>query len=225
MGLWGKHESYIDTGGACVRDSVRRGNAAGLAPAAALKNLEEGNARFRSGAATHCTRPNKLAELAVAQHPHTIVLSCSDSRVPPELVFDQGLGDIFTVRVAGNIAEASELASIEYAVETLGARLILVLGHESCGAVKAALSTPVGTSAGSPDLDRLIASISAHLKPGGRSPASKDTALRQPVRENVDGVAADLVAHSKIVKAKVDAGDVKIAKGIYSLETGSVEWF
>ncbi|HEU4940175.1 MAG TPA: carbonic anhydrase, partial [Candidatus Eisenbacteria bacterium] len=114
---------------------------AGAAPASAptaasvLAELEKGNARH---AAHHYTHPHqsaaRLRELARDQHPHAVVLSCSDSRVPPEIVFDQGLGDLFTVRVAGNIADDAVIGSIEYALEHLGARLVVVLGHERCGA-------------------------------------------------------------------------------------------
>ncbi len=197
---------------------------AGVAPAEALKLLQDGNGRFVAGKVTQCAQPpSKRAELASGQHPHTIVLTCSDSRVPPELVFDQGLGELFTVRVAGNVLESSTRATIEYAIEHLGARLILVMGHDSCGAVKAALDTPPKETAGSPDLDRLVAIIRSHLKPGDRTVASADPTNEKPARENVDGVSLELLTQSKIVKAAVDSGRVKLSKGIYHLGTGKVE--
>ncbi|MGZ3699559.1 MAG: carbonic anhydrase, partial [Bdellovibrionota bacterium] len=126
-------------------------------PQALLKELQAGNGRFASShVATRKT-------LALGQSPGTIVLSCSDSRVPPELVFDQGLGRLFTVRVAGNVLTPETVASIEYAVSHLGSRLLVVLGHESCGAVDAALKTPAGGDAGSPDLNQLIREIQHNL--------------------------------------------------------------
>ncbi len=106
----------------------------------ALKNLTDGNARFVSGTATHPHQDQKrLAETVSAQHPFAIVVGCSDSRVPPEVIFDQGIGDIFVVRTAGEVMDNATLGSIEYGVEHLGAPLVVVLGHDSCGAVKAAV--------------------------------------------------------------------------------------
>src|SRR2546421_4904043 len=109
-------------------------------PAAALKLLKQGNERFTQGKlAARDIGASRRAALAKGQHPFAVVLTCADSRVAPELVFDQGLGDIFVLRVAGNIADRSVIGSIEYAVEHLHTPLIVVLGHESCGAVQAAL--------------------------------------------------------------------------------------
>src|SRR5215218_7417660 len=111
-----------------------------MKPADALKAIMEGNARFVAAKAAY---PHQTVEqrtsVAGGQHPIAVVLSCSDSRVPPELVFDQGLGDLFVVRVAGNVADDAVIASIEYAVEHLGPTLVVVLGHEKCGAVAATL--------------------------------------------------------------------------------------
>ncbi len=108
----------------------------------ALGRLREGNARYAKGRQKHPNAaPKRRAEIAAHQKPFAVVLSCADSRVPPEIVFDQGLGDLFVVRTAGHAIGAIELASIEYAVEHLGASLILVLGHERCGAIKATVDT------------------------------------------------------------------------------------
>src|SRR5437899_1684360 len=113
-----------------------------VAPAEAISKLKEGNGRYTSGNVQHPGQTaERRTELANTQHPFAAIVSCSDSRVPPEIVFDQGLGDLFVVRVAGNVIDDHALGSIEYAVDHLGVRLIVVLGHQSCGAVKAAKET------------------------------------------------------------------------------------
>ncbi len=207
---------------AVARADQHAGAAKNLAPAAALQALEEGNARFAGGSAARCQTESRVREALVAgQAPNAIVLSCSDSRVPPERIFDQGLGDLFTIRVAGNILDQENLASIEYAVVHLGTRLIVVMGHEYCGAIKAALETPPGGDAGSPNLTALVAEIQANL--AGTKAAAKDKTLRGPVKANVDAVAAGLLKRSRIIKDAVAAGKVEIVRAIYSLKSGKVE--
>jgi carbonic anhydrase len=201
---------------------------AGPAPEAVLGELKAGNRRFIDGKLTHPRQDAaRRKELAGGQAPSAIVLSCSDSRVPPELVFDKGLGELFTVRVAGNVVGMDAMASIEYAVEHLGARLIVVMGHESCGAVKAALTTPAGKGAGSPDLDGLVATIQGNLGEGtDRAIASADDKkLRRPVMRNVDAVAARLLSRSKVLRKRHEEGKVRIVPAVYSLETGAVEFW
>ena len=110
-----------------------------VAPAEAISKLKEGNGRYAGGNLQHPGQTTeRRAELAKSQYPFATIVSCSDSRVPPEIVFDQGLGDLFVVRVAGNVVDDHALGSIEYSVDHLGVRLIVVLGHQSCGAVQAA---------------------------------------------------------------------------------------
>ncbi|MBI3552073.1 MAG: carbonic anhydrase [Elusimicrobia bacterium] len=198
------------------------GHASTIKPAEALKLLEDGNKRFAASAPEQCREPEKArAALAAGQHPHTIVLACSDSRVPPELIFDQGLGRLFTVRVAGEVPDASSVASIEYAVEHLGAGLILVLGHDQCGAVKAALAPRPKNGDGSADLDFLVGAIRRHLAPEDAA----DKTLAVPVRRNVDAVASELSARSKIVKDGLAAGTLRIARAIYHLDSGRVDFW
>jgi carbonic anhydrase len=199
---------------------------AGVAPGQALKLIQEGNERFVSG---KVQRPRQDAarrqETASGQKPHTIVLSCADSRVPPEVLFDQGIGDLFVVRVAGNILGAATVASMEYAVEHLGARLILVMGHDSCGAVKAALQTPKGESAGSADLDSLVASIRPGISEFKASVVDQDKRVIAPVKKNVSYVAKDLLRRSKILRGAVEEGKIAVAQGIYMLDSGKVEFW
>lgn len=197
----------------------------GPSAAEALIDLKAGNARFAAGEPAHSQQGTaRRKELVSGQKPGAIVLSCSDSRVPPELVFDKGLGEVFVIRVAGNILGAAQVASVEYALEHLGSRLIVVMGHESCGAVKAAVTTPVGTSAGSHDLDFLVSDIQ-HGLDGDLAHDASDKKLRKPVMKNVDAVARRLVQRSRIVRKLVEAGEVQVVSAIYSLETGKVDFW
>ena len=190
-------------------------------PKLALAELKAGNQRFVEGTSRHPLQDAERRQSTKSeQKPHTIVLSCSDSRVPPEIVFDQGIGQLFVVRTAGEVADAAAIASIEYAVEHLGSKLILVMGHHSCGAVKAALSTPKGKSAGSKDLDRLVGEIRPNIKA-----FSLDTAgphLAHAVQAQVAGVSAGLLKRSKILREAVHHHHLEVAGAVYNLDSGQV---
>lgn len=206
-----------------VKSSSTHGMVSGKSPRESLEQLRQGNQRFVDNKMTAPRRDDKTrSELAAAQKPFAIVLSCSDSRVPPEVVFDQGLGDIFVVRTAGHVLDPGPIASIEYALEHLGPRLIVVLGHESCGAVKAALTTPAGRSAGSVDLDRLVAKIRPYL--GSFKSLQADKLMRGPVKANTAGVARELIKRSAIVREKLQHQEVSLVTAIYGLSTGNVEF-
>jgi carbonic anhydrase len=197
---------------------------AGVPAKQALELLQNGNGRYlkqklRSDGRSGADRKR----LASGQQPHAIVLSCSDSRVPPELVFDQALGEIFVIRVAGEALDSSVIASVEYAVEHLGSKLIVVMGHTQCGAVKAAVAAKAGVSSGSPDLDKLIASIQPHLKTTMRSPASENFEVEGAL--NADGVARDLVRRSAIIREKVEKSGLIVKPAVYNLESGKVEFY
>lgn len=195
----------------------------GMPARAAIEELRSGNQRFVEGKMTALRRDAKTrTELASGQKPSSIVVSCSDSRVPPEVLFDQGLGDIFVIRTAGQVLDPAPIASIEYAVAHLGTRLIVIMGHESCGAVGAALSTPTGQSAGSVDLDRLVAKIKPHI--GSFRPSVNDKLLRGPVKANASGIARELVRRSQIVRSKLQSQDISLVTAIYSLSSGQVEF-
>lgn len=192
------------------------------------KWLEYGNKRYVSGTVRNDGR--KAADrkkLVNGQSPHAIVLSCSDSRVPPETVFDQALGEIFVVRTAGESLDSAVIASIEYAVEHLGPQLIVVMGHTSCGAVKAALTTGVSETAGSAALDQMIAEIRPRI-PGGveRSPSSVSShALEIESAANAQGVASELTKRSEIIRNRVLKGQLKIKPALYYLESGLVKFY
>lgn len=183
-----------------------------------LQSLKEGNKRFVSDC---CDRPNsnmeRVKSLTGGQSPHAIILSCADSRVVPELIFDQGIGDIFVIRVAGNIANSSSIASIEYAVAHLGTKLVVVMGHESCGAVGAAVA---GGDNG-PNLNHLVDHIKPALNCSSHNPSDDVNAT---VKVNAKVNAQKLVENSEIIGKAVRENGVQIVHAYYSLSDGSVDF-
>jgi len=156
-------------------------------------------------------------ELITGQHPHAEILSCADSRVPPEIVFDQGLGDLFVVRVAGNVATDTEIGSLEYGAEHLHIPLLVVLGHESCGAVTAAVQG--GGAEGH------IAALVNLIKPAvDKSRGMPGDTVANAVRVNVQMVVQQLRASTPVLSELVAQGKLKIIGGVYSLQTGKVTW-
>lgn len=192
----------------------------------AFSTLQNGNMRFYEGKSKHPNQDTAVREeLSKGQKPHTIILSCSDSRVPPETIFDQGLGDIFVVRLAGNVASSEAIASIEYAIEHLGARLLVVMGHESCGAVGAAIGSKPGVSAGSESLDGLVGKIKGNLSAPAVANATEDKTMRNAVKDNVSANLKDLLKRSDIIREAVNNKGLVLASAIYSLKTGRVEFW
>src|SRR5881396_1032789 len=188
-----------------------------VAPAEAIAKLKEGNGRYASGKLQHPGQTTeRRAELTKDQHPFAVIVSCSDSRVPPEIVFDQGLGDLFIVRVAGNVINDEGLGSIEYSVDHLGTRLILVLGHQSCGAVKAARETIAAKGKAPGHIESLVTAI----KPAVEATAKDD--LDATIKANVKNVVQALRSSTPILKAEVDSGKIQVIGGYYSLDTGAV---
>ncbi len=200
--------------------SVFASEGAGISPDEALAKLVDGNTRFVEGKQAQKDIDNKRrAELTKGQQPFAVILSCSDSRVPPEHIFDQGLGDIFVVRVAGNVADSIELGSVEYAVEHLGSRLILVLGHQMCGAVKATVA------GGKPEgnIGSIVKKIEPAVKKAKTQVKDKDKVLDAAILENTKNMAAALTQKSAIIKHLAQEKGVKIAAGVYNMTTGKVE--
>jgi carbonic anhydrase len=179
----------------------------------ALVKLEEGNRRFNSAVSLKSDRLGSSHEkLLDGQWPFAIILSCSDSRVPPEIVFDTRLGDLFVVRVAGNIANRASIASIEFAVSMLGTHLVVVMGHESCGAVTAAIN---GHDAGT-HIDYLL----SHIEPAIQGSNDVTTVAKRHAR-----LAADrLVEQSPILRRAAEAGDLKIVTAFLHFKTLLVEF-
>src|SRR4051812_41940833 len=194
-----------------------------MTPAAALARLEAGNARFVANRARHPDADGaRRAEVARGQHPYAVVLACADSRVAPELIFDQGLGDLFVVRVAGNVVDDAVLASIEYSVIHLGSNLIMALGHERCGAVKAAIDALAGRPSDE-DRDTRIGALAALIKPAVEAvPANAPDKLDAAVSLNAANAAAEIFAGSRPLRARVLAGSLKIVAARYDLEDGTV---
>ncbi|MFO0907661.1 MAG: carbonic anhydrase [Isosphaeraceae bacterium] len=194
-------------------------------PDAVLKRLMEGNARFRSGQTSLLTRrrPEDFAALAEGQAPEAVIVACADSRVAPELIFDQGVGDLFVVRIAGNLvsgAGATVKGSIEFAVAELGARLIVVLGHSACGAVKAAIAhiDANDTLPGSiRDLVEPLRPVAASVrgKPGDK--------LENAIAANVRNGVETLKGLNPILSGFVKKGELKIVGGVYELRSGEVK--
>lgn len=184
-----------------------------------LRKLMEGNQHFVSGQLSQRDLSARRTELVKGQAPNAVILSCSDSRVPPELIFDQGLGDIFVVRLAGNVADPIALGSIEYAVEHLHASLVIVMGHDKCGAVKATVD------GGKPEgnIRAIVAKIAPAVKKAKAAGKKGDDLLEAAIIENVKGVMEGLTRDSKIIKHLVDNKEVKIIPAKYSLATGKVE--
>lgn len=187
----------------------------------ALRELTEGNRRFAAGMATGPHRDTaRRAELAAGQHPFAAVLACSDSRVAPEVVFDQGLGDLFVVRVPGNVADDIILASLELGAAHLGVPLLVVLGHTKCGAIAAALD---GRDTG--DHRGLFVRL---LKPAVdaalRAESDLDKQSDRATRENVSLVAASLRRSAPTLSALLEDAALRVVGAVYDIETGLVEW-
>lgn len=209
----------------------------GVSPDEALKKLMDGNKHYVDFRLTiHAmSDAKKRTSLANSQKPYAIVLTCSDSRVPPEIVFDKGLGEIFVVRVAGNIPDPVVLGSIEYAAEHLGSSLIMVLGHERCGAVTATVDAK-GKSTGSANIDAIVTVIAPNVKTAendcGACKGDKNCAETKKndfvecvIDANAKAVAASLTKASTILKHMVDEKKIKIVAAKYDLDDGVVTLF
>jgi carbonic anhydrase len=185
---------------------------------AVLRELQSGNAHH---AAKRYLHPHQTAarqrELAATQNPHAIVLSCADSRVAPEIILDQGLGDLFDVRVAGNVASDTELASIEYAAAHLHTPLLVVMGHQKCGAVTAA--------AESGEAEGHLPSLLALIRPAvERARAQPGDLIDNAVRINVENVVRQVSGSTPVLADLVDRGALTVVGAVYSLDTGKVAW-
>ena len=200
---------------ATTRAVIAAGHEPTISAEQALHLLLEGNQRFVAGKLEHPNQtPARRAELAKVQHPFAAVLACSDSRTPPEIIFDRGLGDIFTARVAGNSADQLVIESLDYSVKHLGVRVVMVLGHRRCGAVTAAVESYDNENVG-PMLKELYPAVRA-------SRGMPGDPVEKAVRENVKLVMKKLAA-SQELSAMVKSGELKIVGGIYDLDTGTIE--
>lgn len=196
----------------------------------ALHRLKEGNRQFMAGARGNdeYLHAAKCSELLATQRPFAVILGCSDSRVPVEIVFNQGFGDLFVIRVAGNIVAPSQIGSIEFAAERFGTRLVVVMGHTRCGAVQATLEELQRPNEGQ---SRHLRSIVDRIRPSvegllatelGQKP---DLLIEQAIRANVS-VSANTLRHgSEILEQLIQSGELLVVGAEYSLETGIVDFF
>ena len=181
-----------------------------------LQRLEAGNNRFVADKLDGKLQDSSRRESLVGgQDPYAIILSCADSRVVPELAFDAGLGELFVVRVAGNVANNSSIASIEYAVAHIGSKVIVVLGHQSCGAVTAAIQ---GGDNGH-NLNHLLYHVTPALAAAGEG-----APINTVVKKNAELTAQELINRSSIIKNAVDSGALKIVPAYYNLDSGKVDF-
>lgn len=200
-----------------------------IAPAEALKELREGNRRFVSGEADaeSLARRSHRPDLAAGQDPIAIILACSDSRVPVEMVFDRGFGDLFVVRVAGNVSGPTPIGSIEYAVEQFGTPLVVVLGHSRCGAVMTTLAELAGELAlRSPGLRAIVDRVRPAVEPilvANGNPHDPGV-IEQSVRANIRASVRRLSNSSGLLERRIDAGQLIVVGAEYSIETGVVEF-
>ena len=195
-----------------------------LAAEQSLKWLTNGNTRFIKKANRADGRsPVDRQRLVTGATPHAIILSCSDSRVPPELIFDQALGEIVTIRVAGEALDSSVIASIEAELHGKGPKLLVVLGHTHCSAVEAAVQYKDSHSAGSEFLDKAINEIRPHLNTAKTDHPSKDLAVESTLV--ADGTARELVKRSELIRHKVETGELVIKSALYRLDSGKVTFY
>ena len=193
----------------------------------ALKQLKEGNDRFVSGSPLlgSLANPERRRELQVGQEPFAIILGCSDSRVPSEIVFDCGLGHLFVIRVAGNIVAPSQIGSIEYATSQLGTRLVVVMGHTGCGAVSATINELRQPSEDlSSNLSSIVDLVRPAVEPLMDSGAKEAELLNRAVQANIHQSVAQLRAGSDILAGQVQGDGLEIVGAQYSLSTGRVEF-
>jgi carbonic anhydrase len=192
-------------------------------PDAALQLLKDGNDRFLAGKTRNCDLLKQLKDTAKQQSPFAVVVGCIDSRVPPELVFDQRLGDIFAARIAGNFVNTDILGSLEFATQLAGAKLIVVLGHTECGAIKgAADNAKLG------NLTAMLENIRPSLKKLNYKgvPSSKDKELVQKLAEqNAKDAVAKVTQKSDVIKNLVAQGKVKVVGAMHDISTGKIAWF
>ncbi|MGB3864105.1 MAG: carbonic anhydrase family protein [Xanthobacteraceae bacterium] len=201
---------------------MTRDNQHAMSPNEALDRLKAGNARFVGGETVNCDLMRQVKETAAGQAPFAAVVGCIDSRVPPELVFDQRIGDIFCARIAGNFINADIVGSLEFATRLSGARAIVVLGHSNCGAIKGAIDNA--------RLGHLTATL-ANIRPAVKAARAdgernaKNAAFVQAVAEaNVRAGVKRLTTGSKVLKKLVAAGELRIVGAMHDLASGRIDW-
>jgi carbonic anhydrase len=193
------------------------------APDDAIARLRAGNERFTSGKSINCDLMAQVKQTANNQSPFAAIVGCIDSRVPPELVFDQRIGDVFCARVAGNIVNTDIIGSLEYSTKVVGARAIVVLGHNFCGAIKSAVDdVKLGNITAL--LKNFQPAIATLTKADGKRDSHNDAQVQKVAEANARLTAASLTKRSAIIRELVDAKQLKIAAAMHDITTGKVSW-
>lgn len=193
-------------------------------PDQALEILQEGNRRFAAGKSVQCDLMAQARATSEAQAPIAAIVGCVDSRVPPEFIFDQKIGDIFVARIAGNFINPDIIGSLEFATKVAGAKAIVVLGHTGCGAVKGAIdSVELGNL--TQMLQKMEPAIAAANITGTDRTSKNDSAVQKVVETNAQLAAAQLLKQSEVLRELADADALKIAAAVHDLDTGVVRFF
>ena len=194
-----------------------------ISPDDAIARLKAGNERFAAGKSINCDLMAQVKQTASGQSPYAAIVGCIDSRVPPELVFDQRIGDVFCARVAGNIANTDIIGSLEYSTKVSGAKAIVVLGHNSCGAIKSAVdNVKLGNITAL--LKNFQPALATLNKADGHRDSHNDALVQKVAEANARLTAASLTKRSPIIKALVDARELRIAAAMHDIKTGAVTW-
>lgn len=195
-----------------------------MTPAAALEELRSGNARFVAGRSQVRNLRAKVQATASGQYPFAVILSCMDSRQPVEIIFDQGIGDVFSARVAGNVLDNDVLGSLEYAGKISGVKLIAVVGHSHCGAVKGAIDN-VDLDHLTLLVDRIKPAVAAVSTDGQERNSTNEELVQKVAEANVRLVLKQIPERSPALRELLDQGKIKLVGGMYDLETGEVHFF
>jgi len=212
------------TGAATGSPVPTKESQAAMTPPQALQALRDGNARFVAGKPIRRNLPAEVHAAAAGQYPFAVVLSCIDSRQPVEIVLDQGIGDLFSIRVAGNVLNDDVLGSLEFACKVSGAKLIAVIGHSNCGAIKGAINhAQLGNLTGlldkiNPAIDAVPANVQPRL-------TSNHAFVDQVSEANVRLVMQEIRERSPILRGMLDKGDISLVGGMYDLATGKVQFY
>ena len=208
-----------------VSDVLTEAEQAALTPEQVLEQLKDGNQRFVEGRLTLRDYNAQAAATASGQFPKAAILGCVDSRVPPEIVFDQGIGDLFVGRVAGNFENEDLLGSLEFATAVAGTPLIVVLGHTSCGAIKGAVAgVELGNLTAMLDnFDEVLAQV-REIQAMGTVDPEEAALIQAAIEENVRRTMADILESSEVISGLVESGDLGVVGGVYDLATGQVTW-
>ncbi|MDG2407685.1 MAG: carbonic anhydrase family protein [Pirellulales bacterium] len=197
---------------------------AALSPAQVFEMLQAGNRRFVDGTLTLRDHSSQVRKAALGQFPKAMILSCVDSRVPVEDVFDRGIGDIFVTRNAGNFVNVDVLGGMEFACKVAGAKLIVVMGHDDCGAVKGAIdNVKLGNLTAM--LKNIRPSVAEVAEKKGKGTSGDERFVHQVTKQNVRDAIANIREHSPVLSDMEKAGDIAIVGGVYNMDTGKVDFF